>query len=181
MVSPPPRSYPLQTYLTLQLLSQARGASLPEREGLYREVVLLNLNTAESVARRYAHGRQPVAGWRNVAGTGLDRAVRTFNSQREHGFWLHAKLAITEEVRLCMHPHRVFRRAPRHLEGLALQILAVGPELAVVLGRSPRARDIAGRLQVDVDDVIEVLSTDGRVSRLDWSPPVGIEEPQATT
>lgn len=165
MASPP--SHRPQTYLTLQLLTQADRASLPEREGLFREVVLLNMDVAEAIARRHFRYRQRVEDVTTMAGAGLDKAARTFDPAREHNFWRHAKPAITDEVRRYQYPRSVFRQPPRHLEALALQIKAVVPELVDDLGHAARATDIAGRLQADLKDVIEVLTTDARVSRMD--------------
>lgn len=159
MVPPPTWAY--RRYQSVRLLRQAETASLPEREGLFREVVLLNLGMANAIAQHYARGR-PAGVLQQVALAGLDKGVRTFDAHREHNFLAHVKAAITEEVRQAAYPPRVFQRAPRHLDGLALRIVAVLPELVQESGHSPRASDLACRLQADVNDVIEVLATDGR-------------------
>lgn len=146
---------------TLCLLREAAAASCAdERRRLYGEAVVLNLEVAESVARRYAHRGEPLADLVQVACVGLTKAVQGFDPDRGHDFLSYAVPSMSGEIKRYFRDHGWTIRPPRRIQEVRQQLSGAVAELSQELGRSPRPSELAKRLGVDVGDIEEALATE---------------------
>jgi RNA polymerase sigma-B factor len=146
---------------TLRLLkAAARESSEEERRRLYGEAVVLNMEVAESVARRYAHRGEPLADLVQVACVGLTKAARGFDPERGHDFLSYAVPSMSGEIKRYFRDHGWTIRPPRRIQEVRQQISGAVAELSQDLGRSPRPSELAKHLGVDVGDIEEALATE---------------------
>ena len=146
---------------TLSLLRDAATASCEdERRRLHGEAVVLNMEVAESVARRYAHRGEPLADLVQVACVGLTKAVQGFDPDRGHDFLSYAVPSMSGEIKRYFRDHGWTIRPPRRIQEVRQQLSGAVAELSQELGRSPRPSELAKRLGVDVGDIEEALATE---------------------
>ncbi len=144
---------------TRNCLEQAAaiGATDPDaRDRLLDEVVELNLQVAQAIARRYRNRGVPVEDLEQVASLALVRAARRFDAAHERDFLSYAVPTMTGEVK------RYFRdlgwtiRPPRRIQEVQSMALAVRdsrPEL----GRSQSVDEVAAEIGVSAAEVAEAL------------------------
>lgn len=109
------------------------------------------------IARRY-HGRgEPLEDLEQVASIGLLKAIDRFRPDFGTPFLAYAVPTITGEVRRHFRDLTWSMRVPRRLKELHLAINRAVVELSQLLDRSPRPTDIAARLGISVDEVLEGL------------------------
>jgi RNA polymerase sigma-B factor len=146
---------------TQQLLDLCVGADDLARRRLQDRVVEVNLQIAVDVARRYRN--RGVAGddLEQVAYLGLVKAARGFDPERTTDFLSYAVPTIRGEVRRYFRDHGWAVRPPRSVQQAQARITAVESDLCQELGRAPRPSEIAERLDVDLDLVVEALAANG--------------------
>lgn len=159
-----------------QLLRRAAHTDdVVERERLWDEVVLLTMPVARSVALRYRQRGESIEDLTQVAYLGLVKAVRGFDPDHGSSFLSYAVPSITGEVRRWFRDKGWDIRPPRRLQELRGAMAAVLPELTQKLGRAPRAQEVAERLDVCVEDVIETLAAVSCYSTDSLEAPVAAE------
>ncbi|NUR07724.1 MAG: sigma-70 family RNA polymerase sigma factor [Nocardioidaceae bacterium] len=132
------------------------------RERILDEVVAVNLPLARSIAHRYQRRGVDLDDLEQVAAVGLVYAVRHFDLEREKDFLSYAVPTIRGHVRKHFRDAGWSVRPPRRLQDLERQISITVEQLTQEHGRSPRPREIADRLGVEVDDVVEALTVNDR-------------------
>jgi len=161
---------------TQRLLSLAAAADdETERQGYADRVVELNMQIAVDVARRYRSRGVAVEDLEQVAYLGLVKAVRGFDSERATDFLSYAVPTIRGEVRRYFRDHGWVVRPPRTVQQAQARITSVESELCQELGRAPRPTEIAARLGLDLDLVVEALAANGcfAPTSLDSTPTEG--------
>jgi RNA polymerase sigma-B factor len=161
---------------TERLLALAAAAEGDERRRLEDQVVEVNLQIAIDVARRYRSRGVPIEDLEQVACLGLVKAARGFDPERANDFLSYAVPTIRGEVRRYFRDHGWTVRPPRTVQQAQSRITAVESALCQELGRAPRPSEIAERLDLDLDLVVEALAANGCFSptSLDATP-VGAE------
>lgn len=159
---------------TARLLACAAASPEPASSRLRDEVVQLNLVVARAVARRYRGRGELLDDLEQVAALGLVKAVRSFDPAQGNDFLSYAVPTIRGEVKRHFRDYSWAVRPPRRVQELQPRITAASCELVPELNRSPTTDEVAERLGVHVDDVIEALTSDGcfHPSSLD-APPAG--------
>jgi RNA polymerase sigma-70 factor (sigma-B/F/G subfamily) len=142
------------------LVAAAASDSDEERRRLHGEAVLLNMEVAESIAKRYAHRGEPLEDLVQVACVGLTKAAQGFDPQRGHDFLSYAVPSIAGEVKRYFRDHGWTIRPPRRIQEVRQQISGAVAELSQELGRSPRPSELAKRVGVDAGDIEEALATE---------------------
>jgi len=147
-----------------------------ERHVLEDRLVEGNLQIALDVARRYRSRGVPIEDLEQVASLGLVKAARGYDPARGSDFLSYAVPTIRGEVRRYFRDHGWAVRPPRTVQQAQARITAVESDLCQELGRAPRPSEIAERLEVDLDLVVEALAANGCFSptSLDATP-VGAE------
>src|SRR3954452_10113178 len=146
---------------TSELLQQAAGQPPERRRQLLEHVVLLNMAAPRSVARRYRNRGIAAEDLDQVAYVALVRAADKFDAALDKDFLTYAVPLVSGEIKKHFRDHGWVVRPPRRTQALQPQVGAAGQELTRSMGRSPRPSEIAARLGVDVEDVVEALAMDG--------------------
>jgi RNA polymerase sigma-B factor len=154
------------------LLARAATADDDERRVLQDQIVEVNLQIALDVARRYRSRGVPIEDLEQVACLGLVKAARGYEHDRATDFLSYAVPTIRGEVRRYFRDHGWVVRPPRTVQQAQARITAVESDLCQELGRAPRPSEIAQRLDVDLDLVVEALAANGCFSptSLDATP-----------
>jgi RNA polymerase sigma-B factor len=115
------------------------------------------LPVVRHIARRFAGRGEPVDDLEQAGTVGLLNAVDRFEPDRGVDFLSYAVPTITGEIRRHFRDRTWAMRVPRRLKDLQSVINgAVGP-LSQELGRAPRPSEIAERLGIPAEDVVEGL------------------------
>jgi RNA polymerase sigma-B factor len=112
---------------------------------------------AYSIAARYQRTAEPSDDLRQVAATGLIKAIDRYDPSRPSAFTSFAVPTIDGELKRHFRDHAWAVRPPRRLQELALCIDAVTNELARELGRSPTTAELSTALGVDEELLLEAL------------------------
>jgi len=157
---------------TQRLLALCAETPEEERRPLQDLIVEVNLQIAVDVARRYRSRGIPLDDLEQVAYLGLVKAARGFDPDRATDFLSYAVPTIRGEVRRYFRDHGWTVRPPRTVQQAQARITAVESDLCQELGRAPRPSEIADRLGVDRELVVEALAANGCFSptSLDATP-----------
>jgi RNA polymerase sigma-B factor len=135
----------------------ALPANHPDRVALRNKLVTGYLPVVQHIARRFAGRGEPVDDLEQAGTVGLLNAVDRFEPDRGIDFLSYAVPTITGEVRRHFRDRTWSMRVPRRLKDLQSSINgAVGP-LSQELGRAPRPSEIAARLGLSTEEVVEGL------------------------
>jgi RNA polymerase sigma-B factor len=122
-----------------------------------RSMVERYLPLADKLARRYAYTSEPLDDLIQVARIGLLNAVDRWDASRGLEFSTYAVPTITGELRRHFRDRTWTIRPPRDLQQRYLDVKRVREALWQELGREPTARDVAERLGVTPEDVVDAL------------------------
>jgi RNA polymerase sigma-B factor len=140
------------------------------------------LPVAQHIARRFAHRGEPLDDLTQVATVGLINAIDRFDPGKGGEFFSFAVPTISGEVRRHFRDQSWSMRVPRRLKDMHVSINGAVSELSQTLGRAPRPSEIAQRLDLPVNEVLEGLeaaeayrssSLDEMLSSEDGSATVG--------
>jgi len=129
----------------------------PRRAPLRDRLITGYLPVAQHLARRFVHRGVPLEDLVQVATLGLINAVDRYDPSFGRDFLAYAIPTIQGELRRYFRDHSWSMRVPRRLKDLHVSINRVTEELAQGLGRAPRPSEIAARLGISVDEVLEGL------------------------
>ena len=146
---------------THDLLLQAADADGPAKDRLYEEIVLLNIEVAESIAMRYRNRGVAYEDLVQVGCLGLVKAARGFDPAKSDNFLGYAVPTILGEVKRFFRDNAWVIRPPRRLQEMQAQISAAAADWAQETGRMPTPREIADQLDESVSEVNEALAADG--------------------
>jgi RNA polymerase sigma-B factor len=133
------------------------GPGHPDRAALRSKLITGYLPVVRHIARRFAGRGEPVDDLEQAGTLGLLGAVDRFDPGHGSDFLSFAVPTITGEIRRHFRDRTWGMRVPRRLKDLQGTIAgAVGP-LSQELGRAPRPSEIAVRLGLSVDEVLEGL------------------------
>lgn len=114
-----------------------------ERRRLREEAVVLTLDLAESVARRYRGRGIDEEDLLQVARMALVKAARRYRPGRGHGFVAYAYPTITGEIRRHFRDHGWAVRPTRRLQEARAQLVAAEERLTQELHRPPTSEELA--------------------------------------
>jgi RNA polymerase sigma-B factor len=135
------------------------------------ELVEIYLPVARRMAGRYAGVVEPYDDLVQVASLGLLNAIDRYRLDRGTPFIGFAKPTIMGELKRYFRDKVWSVRVPRALHDRMAAIDSVTEELTEELGRPPSAEELAEKLDIEVDEVVETL-----VARENRRP-VGIDAP----
>ena len=152
---PRPRSDRLSEGL---LFSRFKASGDP---ALREQLVMTYLRLARTIARRYQSPRVPSEDLVQVAAIGLMKAIDRYDPRRGIAFSSYAVPTMVGEVQRHFRDHTWGVRPPRDLQERAQRVLAINRTLSAELGRPPSAGEIAERLRLSLEDVVEALQACG--------------------
>jgi RNA polymerase sigma-B factor len=121
-----------------------------------REAIVARfLPLARQLARRYSGAGEPLDDLIQVASLGLVKAVDRFDPERAVAFSSFAVPTILGELKRHFRDKGWSVRVPRDLQELALKLERVAEELSRELSRAPTPSELAERLGVSEEDVLE--------------------------
>jgi RNA polymerase sigma-B factor len=160
--------------LTARLLAEIAETDDPtEQKRLRDEIVVLNMGVARAIAARYRDRGISRDDLLQAAYVGLVKAVQGFDPGFERDFLSYAVPTVTGEVKRYFRDFGWTVRPPRRIQELQAQVARASTELSQRLSRSPKPREVAEHLGVDVDAVIEALAADGCFTPASLDVPVG--------
>jgi RNA polymerase sigma-B factor len=149
---------------TYPAATRTRGASTPAlfqrlrhtRDPEVRDILVRRfLPLARKLARRYYGGGESLEDLVQVANLGLVKAVQRFDQDRGVAFTSYAVPTITGELKRYFRDNAWAAHVPRGLRERAVKVHKAMRDLAERSGRPPTTRDVAQRLELDEQDVLE--------------------------
>ena len=129
----------------------------PDRAALRGKLVTGYLPVVQHIARRFAGRGEPVDDLEQAGTVGLLNAVDRFEPDRGIDFLSYAVPTITGEVRRHFRDRTWSMRVPRRLKDLQSSINSTVSQLSQELNRAPRPSEIAARLGISPEEVVEGL------------------------
>ncbi len=134
-----------------------RSRDPADRDALVRRYLPL----AGALAARYRHTSEPFDDLRQVASLGLLKAIDRYDPARGTAFSSFAVPTILGELRRYFRDTTWIVRVPRDLQELAGRLDGASAELERELGRGPTADELAERLGVTAERVLEAREAAG--------------------
>ncbi len=130
-----------------------------------------------SLARRFAGRGEPLEDLEQVGYLGLIAAIDRFEPELGLEFTTFATPTILGEIKRYFRDKSWAVRVPRRLQETYTKVVRVQEELAQQLGRSPSVAEIARRLELEPEDVLQALEAGPahRAVSLDGPAPGGDE------
>src|SRR5919112_1124834 len=156
----PPRRVPRSTRSKSDRLKEALlfGRYGKTHDPALREqLVMTYLPLARTIARRYQSPRVPQEDLVQVATIGLMKAIDRYDPDRGVAFSSYAVPTMVGEVQRHFRDHTWGVRPPRDLQERAQRVLAANRTLGAELGRPPSAGEIAEKMHISLEDVVEAL------------------------
>jgi len=161
---------------TRDLFEERSNTDDPEvRRRLAEEIVTINLPVADSLAQRYSARGLPLEDLTQEARLALVRVVESFRPEYGHDFLSYAVPSILGALRKQFRDSGWTVRPPRRIQEAQQAINQSRSDLMQELGREPRVSELAARLDLDEETVIEALSADGCYTPASLDRPVGGE------
>jgi RNA polymerase sigma-B factor len=133
-----------------------RYAQKPRRD-LEEELVRRFTPLARSLAMRYRGGAEPTEDLLQVASLALVKALRGYDPSRGRRFAPYAAPTILGELRRHFRDHAWRLHMPRSLQERSLAVERASAALGDELGRTPSVPQIAARVNLSEEDVLDVL------------------------
>lgn len=135
-------------------------------------LIELNLALVKFAASRFRSRSEPMEDIIQVGTIGLIKAIDRFEIDRAVEFPTFAMPTIVGEIKRFFRDTSWSVRVPRRLQELRLDLAKVGDELAQQLDRSPTVRELADRLSITPEEVIEGMAASNAytASSLDAQP-----------
>src|SRR3954451_13719570 len=155
-----------------ELFAQLRDDAAPAPTGeatrdLAREALVhLHLPLVEHCARRFRNRGEPFEDLVQVGTIGLLKSIDRFDVDRGVEFSTYATPTIIGEIKRYFRDKGWAIRVPRRLQELRMQIGSATAELTQSLGRSPTPRELAERIGVTVEDILEGIESSNAYSTL---------------
>jgi len=134
--------------------------SLFQRYAASRDPVLRDalverfLPLVRSLARRYAHGSEPMDDLVQVGSIGLLNAIERYDPDNGSAFSSFAVPTILGEIKRHFRDRTWSVRVPRSLQELSARVRSTETDLEAKLGRSPTAAELAAELGTDVEELL---------------------------
>ena len=135
-----------------------RATSDPERKERIRERLVEGYRSlVYFLARKFMNRGEPLDDIVQVGFLGLIKAIERFEPDLGNEFTTFATPTVTGEIKRYFRDKGWAIRFPRRLQELYQQVLRANEELKRELGRTPRVAEIAERLKVSEEEVLEAM------------------------
>ncbi|HEY3264709.1 MAG TPA: SigB/SigF/SigG family RNA polymerase sigma factor [Actinomycetota bacterium] len=146
---------------------------LPDDAGAREELVRMYQPLAEYLARKFAGRGEAVEDLIQVASIGLLNAIDRFDMDREVQFPTYAAVTIVGELKRHFRDKGWSVRVPRRLQEVGLRVNRVLGELWQELGRSPTVGEIARKLELPQEQILEAMEAMQAYSTTSLDAPIG--------
>ena len=121
------------------------------------ELVQRMLPIVRQLARRYQRGSEQLDDLVQVGSLGLVKAIERFDIERGSPFMRYAVPTILGEIKRHFRDTGWAAHVPRGMQERVMEVKTATEELGARLGRSPSAAEVAERLGIDPEDVLEAF------------------------
>ncbi|WP_190201238.1 RNA polymerase sigma factor SigF [Streptomyces djakartensis] len=163
----PDRSGAREMFLKLRTLSSGS----PEYADLRNQLVRMHLPLVEHLARRFRNRGEPLDDLTQVATIGLIKSVDRFDPDRGVEFSTYATPTVVGEIKRHFRDKGWAVRVPRRLQELRLALTTATAELSQLHGRSPTVHELAEKLSISEEEVLEGLESANAYSTLSLDVP----------
>jgi RNA polymerase sigma-B factor len=144
----------------------ANEPGTPAHQAARDALVQLHLPLVEHLARRFAGRGEPLDDLVQVGTIGLIKAVDRFDTERGVEFSTYATPTVVGEIKRHFRDKGWTVRVPRRLQELRASLSSATSDLTQTLGRAPTIAEIATRLSVSEEEVLEGLESANAYSTL---------------
>lgn len=135
-------------------------------------LVMLFQPLTQYLSRRFAGRGEPLDDLIQVANLGLLGAIDRFDPSREVQFSTYAAATMVGELKRHFRDKGWTIRVPRRLQELGLRINRLLPIVSQELGRSPTIAELATRLEVDEEEVVDAMEAAQAYSTTSLDAPI---------
>ncbi|MEV5429918.1 RNA polymerase sigma factor SigF [Streptomyces sp. NPDC052701] len=164
---PQDRSEARAMFLKLRTLQDGS----PEYAELRNQLVRMHLPLVEHLARRFRNRGEPLDDLTQVATIGLIKSVDRFDPDRGVEFSTYATPTVVGEIKRHFRDKGWAVRVPRRLQELRLSLTTATAELSQLHGRSPTVHELAEKLAISEEEVLEGLESANAYSTLSLDVP----------
>jgi RNA polymerase sigma-B factor len=143
----------------------------PEYAELRNKLVRMHLPLVEHLARRFRNRGEPLDDLTQVATIGLIKSVDRFDPDRGVEFSTYATPTVVGEIKRHFRDKGWAVRVPRRLQELRLALTTATAELSQLHGRSPTVHELAEKLAISEEEVLEGLESANAYSTLSLDVP----------
>ncbi|WP_174855150.1 RNA polymerase sigma factor SigF [Streptomyces rubrogriseus] len=143
----------------------------PEYAELRNRLVRMHLPLVEHLARRFRNRGEPLDDLTQVATIGLIKSVDRFDPERGVEFSTYATPTVVGEIKRHFRDKGWAVRVPRRLQELRLALTTATAELSQLHGRSPTVHELAEKLSISEEEVLEGLESANAYSTLSLDVP----------
>ncbi|MFJ4869425.1 RNA polymerase sigma factor SigF [Streptomyces sp. NPDC088757] len=143
----------------------------PAKAELRNRLVRMHLPLVEHLARRFRNRGEPLDDLTQVATIGLIKSVDRFDPERGVEFSTYATPTVVGEIKRHFRDKGWAVRVPRRLQELRLSLTTATAELSQQHGRSPTVHELAERLGISEEEVLEGLESANAYSTLSLDVP----------
>jgi RNA polymerase sigma-B factor len=143
----------------------------PEYAELRNRLVRMHLPLVEHLARRFRNRGEPLDDLTQVATIGLIKSVDRFDPERGVEFSTYATPTVVGEIKRHFRDKGWAVRVPRRLQELRLALTTATAELSQQHGRSPTVHELAEKLAISEEEVLEGLESANAYSTLSLDVP----------
>ncbi|MER7462085.1 RNA polymerase sigma factor SigF [Streptomyces sp. NPDC097981] len=166
---PDPRDRSGARALFIELRALPDGSA--EKAELRNRLVRMHLPLVEHLARRFRNRGEPLDDLTQVATIGLIKSVDRFDPDRGVEFSTYATPTVVGEIKRHFRDKGWAVRVPRRLQELRLSLTTATAELSQQHGRSPTVHELAERLGISEEEVLEGLESANAYSTLSLDVP----------
>jgi RNA polymerase sigma-B factor len=168
-VLPSPQDRGAARGLFIELRNLPPGGA--EYAELRNSLVRMHLPLVEHLARRFRNRGEPLDDLTQVATIGLIKSVDRFDPERGVEFSTYATPTVVGEIKRHFRDKGWAVRVPRRLQELRLSLSTATAELSQQHGRAPTVHELAQRLNISEEDVLEGLESANAYSTLSLDVP----------
>jgi RNA polymerase sigma-B factor len=161
------RSHARAMFLQLRALKDGS----PEYAELRNKLVRMHLPLVEHLARRFRNRGEPLDDLTQVATIGLIKSVDRFDPERGVEFSTYATPTVVGEIKRHFRDKGWAVRVPRRLQELRLALTTATSELSQAHGRPPTVYELAQKLAISEEEVLEGLESANAYSTLSLDVP----------
>ncbi|GAC1654091.1 MAG: hypothetical protein NVS9B1_04650 [Candidatus Dormibacteraceae bacterium] len=133
------------------------------------------------LARKFANRGEPLEDVVQVGFLGLIKAIDRFEPELGNEFTTFATPTVTGEIKRYFRDKGWAIRFPRRLQELYQQVLRVNEELKGTLGRQPRVAEIAEKIGVSEEEVLEAMEMSPAHAPVSLSATIGSDGDSSRT
>ena len=125
------------------------------------QLIVSHLNLVRFLASKFKNRGEPLDDLVQVGTIGLIKAIDRFDPERGLEFTTYATPTILGEIKRHFRDKGWSIRVPRRLQELSAKVNQATDELTVELQRSPSVEEIAAKLGVSAEEILEAMESSG--------------------